>query len=338
MPVSRGWIEPNRERAERILLEDGTIMSIQEARATGVVTESPFSCNKGAAEPTSRSQVAGGRIDPQLQNPRPIFAMSVAASGVWETAADVARLHSNFEDALSPVGVSEPAEELEPGGEAGAGEVWDDARFVALSHIQDLAPAAGANRNENATRAGEAVRALAKGQRAVDKRTADRNRRLEKSEGGKTREQDATRSEGAATRSEHDENDVGDDHECANRRASTHDTQAHNCEATEATQQLSKEEEGGEEEEDENTGTDESSDGEGSSAGEHAHRKPPRGGCVAAHGREDTQENPAERSAEAEMRIIKSQRQEYECMICLQVRDLHYLGAHPRVHIVCICR
>ncbi len=314
MPPSRGWIEPNRERAERILLEDGTIMSIQEARATGVVTESPFSCNKSAApEPSSRSAGPDRRIDPQLQNPRPVFTVSVSATGVWETAADVARLHSNFEDALSPVGVSEPAEEVEPGGEAGAGEVWDDARFVALSHMQDMAPAAaGANRH--------AAQVVASRQKAAHKKKGGRNRHVEESEGGSTREQDVAESEGAATCSEHDGSDGGD-HEGANRRASTtHESQGENPEEVEAEQLLSQEGERGEEDEEGSAGTEEEgSDCEGSSADEDAHRQPARGGAAAAHGRKDSEEQSSERSAEAEMRIIKSQRQEYECMICLQV-------------------
>ena len=66
----RGWVEPDRERAERIMMEDGRIVSLQEATAKGAIheAEQPVGNKRHSTEDVAAR--AGGGRDGTLQAPQ----------------------------------------------------------------------------------------------------------------------------------------------------------------------------------------------------------------------------------------------------------------------------
>ena len=75
--AQRGWVEPDHAAAQRVLMADGTILSIEEARKTGL----PLGLPAAAAAAEQRSVSIPLTRPPLTRPPAPIAPGSAAARG-----------------------------------------------------------------------------------------------------------------------------------------------------------------------------------------------------------------------------------------------------------------
>jgi hypothetical protein len=75
--AQRGWVEPDHAAAQRVLMADGTILSIEEARKTGL----PIGLPAVAAAAQQRSPSIPLTRPPLMRPPAPIAPVSAAARG-----------------------------------------------------------------------------------------------------------------------------------------------------------------------------------------------------------------------------------------------------------------
>ena len=94
----RGWVEPDRAAAQRVLMDDGTILSIEEAHKTGCLQKSSGGAKSYDPEAQAQSDTAAVSLPPPTSAPRPAQQpyqeahLGAAAAGCEATEAAVAVL------------------------------------------------------------------------------------------------------------------------------------------------------------------------------------------------------------------------------------------------------
>jgi len=67
----RGWVEPDRAAAQRVLMDDGTILSIEEARKMGCLERSSGEATPSHPEAQAQGDTAAVSLPPPTSAPRP---------------------------------------------------------------------------------------------------------------------------------------------------------------------------------------------------------------------------------------------------------------------------
>ena len=139
----RGWVEPDRIAAQRVLMDDGSIVSIEEARKTGCLASGggevsgackpePAPAGTGAEQGGEGAGGVGGRLNalepaPPLSSPPTVAvppAVSSCGMGGEECQQDLSPVAVMQDVGVEGVG----SRRVAGGGGEGEGEVGDEAR------------------------------------------------------------------------------------------------------------------------------------------------------------------------------------------------------------------